>query len=50
MIKESNPLNMATLTKTKEQIWVDTNAAYLHYLTGNETLYNDHQFVLWLQI
>jgi len=42
MIEESNPLDMATLTKTKEQIWHDTYAAHLHDLSAAHCLDNDN--------
>ena len=42
MVEESNPLDMATLTKAKEQIWDDTYAAHLHDLSTADCLDNDN--------
>jgi hypothetical protein len=42
MIEESNPLDMATLTKAKEQIWDNTYAAHFHYLFAADRLNNDN--------
>ena len=45
MIEESNPLNMTTLTKAKEQIWDDTNTSNLHDLSTADRFYHNNQFV-----
>ena len=51
VIKESNPLNMATLTEGKEQIGVDTDASHLHNLSTANCLHYDNQLVwrLWIE-
>jgi hypothetical protein len=50
VIEESYPLHMATLTKSKEQIWEDTNTAHLDYLLTADCLDNDYQFVWGFRI
>ena len=45
MIEESNPLNLTTLTKAKEQIWDDTNTSNLHDLSTADRFYHNNQFV-----
>ncbi len=50
MIEESNPLDMATLTKGKKQIWEDTNAAHLHNLTTADCLDHNYQFIWGFRI
>jgi hypothetical protein len=42
VIEESNPLHMATLTKSKEQIWEDANTTHLYYLLTADCLDYDY--------
>jgi hypothetical protein len=50
VIEESYPLHMAALTKSKEQIWEDTNTTHLHYLLTPDCLDYDYQFVWGFRI
>jgi hypothetical protein len=51
VIEESNPLDVAALTKSKEQIWEDANTAHLDYLLTADCLDNNNQFVwrFWIE-
>jgi hypothetical protein len=50
VIKESNPLDVAALTKSKEQIWEDANTAHFYYLLTADCLDYDNQFVWGFRI